>query len=70
MHTRQRLGVDFMQAIIGNYAVPIMEETQVWSTDDDTRTSCLDSQDIARMTMAALRYRETFGKGNDAGRSF
>ena len=70
MHTRQRLGVDSVQAIIGNYAAPILEETQVWSTDDDTRTSYLDSQDIVRMTMAALCNRETFGKGNGAGRSF
>eukprot|EP00210_Caulerpa_lentillifera_P005541 g5300.t1 len=52
----------FMQAIIGNYAVPILEENQVWSTDDDTRTSYLDSQDIARMTVAALRNQATFGK--------
>ena len=59
--------MDSVQAIIGNYAVPILEETQVWSTDDDTRTSYLDSQDIARMTMAALRNEETFGTGNAAG---
>jgi len=52
----------FMQAIIGNYAIPILEETQVWSTDDDTRTSYLDSQDVARMTMAALRNKETFSE--------
>lgn len=50
-----------LQAIIGNYAVPILEENQVWSTDDDTRTSYLDSQDVARMTLAALRNRDTFG---------
>lgn len=50
----------FMQAIIGNYAVPILEEEQVWSTDDDTRTSYLDSQDVARMTIAALRNEATF----------
>ena len=50
-----------LQAIIGNYAIPILENDQVWSTDDDTRTSYLDSQDVARMTMAALRNKDTFG---------
>lgn len=33
-----------MQAIIGNYAVPVLEEKQVWGTSDDTRTAYLDSQ--------------------------
>jgi len=41
--------------------VPILEENQVWSTDDDTRTSYLDSQDVAKMTMAALRNKDTYG---------
>ena len=33
-----------LQAIIGNYAVPILEERQVWGTTDETRTAYLDSQ--------------------------
>lgn len=45
----------FHQAIIGNYAVPILEEKPVWGTSDETRTAYLDTVDIARMTMAALR---------------
>ena len=44
-----------LQAIIGNYAVPILEDKQVWGTSDDTRTAYLDSQDVARMGLAALR---------------
>eukprot|EP01025_Chloroclados_australasicus_P057220 TRINITY_DN7121_c0_g1_i7.p2 TRINITY_DN7121_c0_g1~~TRINITY_DN7121_c0_g1_i7.p2 ORF type:complete len:426 (-),score=47.76 TRINITY_DN7121_c0_g1_i7:297-1427(-) len=52
----------FMQAIIGNYAVPILEEKQVWGTDDETKTAYLDTQDIARMTMAAVRNDETIGQ--------
>lgn len=43
------------QAIIGNYAVPILEEKQVWGTNDQTRTAYLDTTDVARMTLAALR---------------
>lgn len=60
-HTTLRL-CGFMQAIIGNYAVPILEEAQVWGTDDETRTAYLDTQDVARMTLAALRNDETIGK--------
>lgn len=44
-----------LQAIIGNYAVPILEDKQVWGTSDDTCTAYLDSQDVARMALAALR---------------
>ena len=32
-----------LQAIIGNYAVPILEERQVWGTSDETRTAYMDS---------------------------
>lgn len=52
----------FMQAIIGNYAVPILEDKQVWGTSDDTKTAYLDSQDVARMALAALRSDATQGK--------
>ncbi|KAG2483956.1 hypothetical protein HYH03_017202 [Edaphochlamys debaryana] len=45
----------FHQAVIGNYAVPILEDRAVWGTNDDTRTAYLDSTDVAKMTMAALR---------------
>lgn len=50
-----RLVEPHVQAIIGNYAVPILEDKQVWGTSDDTRTAYLDSQDVARMALAALR---------------
>lgn len=33
-----------VQALIGNYAVPILDEKQVWGTTDETRTAYLDSQ--------------------------
>ncbi len=43
------------QAVIGNYAVPILEDKTVWGTTDQSRTAYLDSLDVARMAMAALR---------------
>lgn len=52
----------FMQALIGNYAVPILEEKQVWGTTDNTKTAYLDSLDVAKMTLAALRSDATVGK--------
>ncbi len=45
-----------MQAIIGNYAVPILENRQVWGTSDETATAYLDTRDVAKMALAALRY--------------
>lgn len=45
----------FHQAVIGNYAVPILEDKSVWGTNDDSRTAYMDTQDIARLTLAALR---------------
>jgi uncharacterized protein YbjT (DUF2867 family) len=45
----------FMQAVIGNYAVPILEDKGVWGTTDETRTAYLDTTDVARMALAALR---------------
>lgn len=52
----------FHQAVIGNYAVPILEDKTVWGTNDETRTAYLDSQDVAKMTMAALRSDKSIGK--------
>mmetsp|Transcript_8980 Transcript_8980/g.16167 ORF Transcript_8980/g.16167 Transcript_8980/m.16167 type:complete len:400 (-) Transcript_8980:171-1370(-) len=52
----------FMQAVIGNYAVPVLEEQSVWGTGDKTKTAYLDAVDAAKMTLAALRSEETVGK--------
>lgn len=35
--------------------MPILEEKPVWGTNDDTRTAYLDTVDISRMVMAAIR---------------
>jgi uncharacterized protein YbjT (DUF2867 family) len=52
----------FMQAIVGNYAVPILEEREVWGTSDTTRTAYMDTQDAARIAMAALRCEASVGR--------
>lgn len=51
-----------MQAIIGNYAVPILEERKVWGTTDETRTAYLDTEDASRMIMACVRHDATIGQ--------
>lgn len=44
------------QAAIGNYAVPILEERTVWGTNDVSRIAYMDSTDVAKLTLAALRW--------------
>ncbi|EOA16670.1 hypothetical protein CARUB_v10004859mg [Capsella rubella] len=52
----------FMQGLIGQYAVPILEEKSVWGTDAPTRVAYMDTQDIARLTLIALRNEKINGK--------
>mmetsp|Transcript_14383 Transcript_14383/g.45716 ORF Transcript_14383/g.45716 Transcript_14383/m.45716 type:complete len:408 (+) Transcript_14383:73-1296(+) len=52
----------FMQGLVQQYAVPILEERTVYGTTDKTRTAYLDTTDVARMTMAALKTDATVGK--------
>jgi uncharacterized protein YbjT (DUF2867 family) len=52
----------FMQAIIGNCAVPILEEKTVWGTDDKTRTAYIDTQDVAKLTFKALTRSDLIGR--------
>ena len=52
----------FMQALINAYAVPILEEKTVFGTDDQTKIAYMDTQDIAKLTLAALQKEESSRK--------
>ncbi|KAL9417416.1 hypothetical protein AB3S75_040406 [Citrus x aurantiifolia] len=52
----------FMQGLIGQYAVPVLEEKSVWGTDAPTRIAYMDTQDIARLTFIALRNEKINGR--------
>jgi uncharacterized protein YbjT (DUF2867 family) len=52
----------FMTAIIGNCAIPILEERPVWGTDDETRTAYIDIQDAAKLTILSLKKIDTIGR--------
>lgn len=48
--------------LIGQYAVPVLEDRQVWGTSDQTRIAYMDTQDVAKITLKALKTESSCGK--------
>ncbi|MEB3357975.1 MAG: SDR family oxidoreductase [Synechococcales bacterium] len=51
----------FLQGLIGQYAIPILEGQAVWVMGDTSPTAYMDTQDIARFAVRSLDVPETIG---------
>ncbi|MDX2273613.1 MAG: NAD(P)H-binding protein [Cyanobacteriota bacterium] len=49
----------FMQGLIGQYALPILEEQLVWITNQSVPTAYMNTQDIARFAVQSLQIEAT-----------
>ncbi|MCM1985192.1 NmrA family NAD(P)-binding protein [Lyngbya confervoides] len=55
----------FFQGLIGQYAIPILDQQQVWISKNASPVAHMDTQDIARFAVAALRLESTVGQAYD-----
>jgi len=52
----------FLQGLIGQYAIPILEGQAVWMMGDTSPIAYMDTQDIARFVVKSLDTPESVGK--------
>jgi len=52
----------FLQGLIGQYAIPILEQQAVWITSDVAPMAYMDTQDVAKFALRALSVPETVNR--------
>jgi uncharacterized protein YbjT (DUF2867 family) len=52
----------FYQGLIGQYAIPILENQPIWITSENTSVSYMDTQDIAKFCLRTLQLPKTKNK--------
>ncbi len=55
-------GVGFMQGVIGQFAIPILDSQPVWISGKASEIAYMNTQDVARFAVAALSKPETIRK--------
>lgn len=52
----------FLQGLIGQYAIPILDNQAVWLTGDSSPIAYMDTQDVAKFAVRAIEIPETQNK--------
>ncbi len=55
-------GVAFMQGLISQYAIPVLESQNVWVSATPAEIAYMNTQDLARFAVAALQQPQTIRK--------
>ena len=55
-------GVAFMQGVISQFAIPVLESQTVWVSGSPTSIAYMNTQDTARFAVAAIEHPETVRK--------